>query len=104
MRKHKKTPKDVVLVRSEHGGDAVTWQEFATMANHEISRIIYTKYALDLQIVFTDGSCLRKCGLCEDGYWKYYSAHKLKNESKEKAGTPEKKGSRFSAKRNLVSP
>lgn len=61
MAAHGLTPDDIVFIGSEKSGHECTWEEFRTLANRTYDDGFGTaEVALDLVIVFRDGSQMRR--------------------------------------------
>lgn len=73
-----KTPEDIIYIGSLGSGHSCTWKEFCKLADKEYDASFgWAEVALDLCIVFNDGSQLERAEYDGSEWWRYYEKPKL---------------------------
>lgn len=83
MTSRNKTPQDIVLIGSKQTGHRCTWLEYTILANYEYDGGYGgAEVALDLVIVFNDGSEMSRGEYDGSEWWEWHTPYKEKETKK----------------------
>ncbi len=78
MLQYKKNPFDIIFIGSEHSGHSCTWEEFVVLADQEYYEGYgCTEVAIDLIIIFNDGSKMGRAEYDGSEWWNFMEPFKM---------------------------